>query len=81
MSAQTISVEEALRLMTIDAAHALFREEELGSLESGKLADLIVLSRDPTAIAPAEIKDIEAWMMMVGGKVELCAEGRMDICR
>lgn len=79
-AAQTIPVEEALRLMTMDSAYALFREEEVGSLEVSKFADLIVLSQDPTVVAANDIKDIEVWMTMVAGKVEYCAEGHADVC-
>jgi predicted amidohydrolase YtcJ len=80
MAAQTISVEEALRLMTIESAYALFRDEEVGSLEVNKFADLIVLSQDPIAVAANDINDIEVWMTMVAGKVEYCAEGHAEVC-
>lgn len=44
--------------MTIESAYALFRDEEVGSLEVDKLADPIVLSQDPTDTALDDIKDI-----------------------
>ncbi len=44
---QRISVEEAIRAYTLDAAYAAFEEKRMGSLELGKLADFIVLSQDP----------------------------------
>ena len=47
---QKITVEEALRAYTIDAAYAAFQEDRLGSLAPGKLADLVVLDRDLTQI-------------------------------
>jgi len=75
-----LTVEEALPLMTIDAAYAIFREDEVGSLKAGKLADLIVLSADPTAVEPDAIKDIELLMTMVGGRVEYCTTGQEAIC-
>ncbi|GAB2747142.1 amidohydrolase [Salinifilum aidingensis] len=53
-----ISVEQALRAQTIDAAWQLFAEEEIGSLEAGKHADLVVLDADPHAVDPAVIGDI-----------------------
>jgi predicted amidohydrolase YtcJ len=73
MAAQTISMEEALRLMTIEAAYALFREDEVGSLEAGKFADMIVLSGDPSTAPPNDSKDVEVWMTMIGGEVEFCS--------
>ncbi|NIN68752.1 MAG: amidohydrolase family protein, partial [Anaerolineae bacterium] len=50
LAANTITVEEALRLMTTGSAYALFREKEVGSLAPGKLADLIVLSQNPVTV-------------------------------
>jgi predicted amidohydrolase YtcJ len=76
----TITVEEALPMMTTGAAYALFREDELGELKPGLLADLIVLSANPLAVDPDEIKDIQVWMTMVDGKVEYCASGREAFC-
>lgn len=77
---RTFSVDEVLPMMTIEGAYALFRDEEVGSLETGKFADLIVLSGDPTTIDPLEIKDLEVWMTMVGGNVEWCAPAHEALC-
>ena len=65
---QKITVEEALRAYTINAAFASFEEEIKGSLEPGKLADFVVLERDITLIPPPEIKDVVVLMTVVGGK-------------
>ena len=66
---QAISREEALRLYT-HAGTWLTREEHLkGTIEAGKLADLVVLDRDYFQAPEAEIKEIEAEMTMVGGKI------------
>jgi predicted amidohydrolase YtcJ len=78
--AHTITAEEALRLMTINAAYALFREEEVGSLEPGKYADLIVLSGNPLAADPETIPQMNIWLTMVGGRVEYCATGHDELC-
>jgi predicted amidohydrolase YtcJ len=77
---RTFTADEVLPMMTIEGAYALFRDEEVGSLEAGKFADLIVLSGDPTAIDPLDIRDLEVWMTMVGGKVEWCALGHEALC-
>ena len=66
---QKISVEEALRAYTIDAAYSEFAEREKGSLERGKLADLVVLDRDITRIPPETIRDARVVMTVVGGRV------------
>lgn len=76
----TITTAEALPMMTSNAAYALFREEEVGSLEVGKYADLIVLSADPVAAEPENIPQIEVWLTMVGGRLEYCAAGHEEFC-
>jgi predicted amidohydrolase YtcJ len=79
-AANAITVEEALRIMTMGSAYALFRDEEVGSLKPGKLADVIILSEDPLAVDPDRIKDIEVLMTMVGGRTEYCAPGHEGLC-
>lgn len=64
---QRISREEALRIYTINGAHALWMEDELGSIEVGKLADLVVLSRNPLTCPEDEIRDIEVVTTLVDG--------------
>ncbi len=61
--------EEALRCYTMGSAYADFMEDDKGSITAGKLADLVVLDRDPTSVAHDEIKDIKVEMTMVGGEV------------
>ncbi|UCD03022.1 MAG: amidohydrolase family protein [Candidatus Aenigmatarchaeota archaeon] len=75
-----ISIEEALRIMTIEPAYAVSQEDVLGTLEAGKFADIVILSENPLEVDPDEIKDIEVWMTMVGGKTEYCAEGHENLC-
>lgn len=67
--AQALSVEEAIRGYTIEAARAMFAEDRIGSLEPGKLADLVVLTEDPFTIPSARLGGIEAWMTVLGGRV------------
>jgi predicted amidohydrolase YtcJ len=66
---ERLSVEEALRLYTIDAAYATREESEKGSIEEGKLADLTVLSDDPTAIPIERITEVQIEMTIIGGRV------------
>jgi predicted amidohydrolase YtcJ len=75
-----ITVDEALRMMTINAAYALFREDEVGSLEPGKYADLVLLSGNPLAIAPEKIPEMNVHMTMVGGQSVFCAAGQEMLC-
>ena len=65
---QRISVEDALRIYTRNGAYASFEEGQKGSIEVGKLADLVVLESDPTAIDPFGIKDIPVARTILGGR-------------
>ena len=56
---QRLSVEEALRAVTINGAYQYFEEDQKGSLEPGKLADLVILNRSPLKTAPEQLKDIQ----------------------
>jgi predicted amidohydrolase YtcJ len=75
-----LNVEKALSIMTLEGAYALRRENEIGSLKSGKLADLIVLSENPLKVDPDSIDEIQVLMTMVDGKVEYCSSGRSPLC-
>ncbi|CAM00862.1 twin-arginine translocation pathway signal [Saccharopolyspora erythraea NRRL 2338] len=67
-AAERITVEEALRAVTIDAAWQLRSEHEVGSVEVGKQADFVVLSADPRAVEPEEIGDIEVLRTYLSGR-------------
>jgi len=66
---QRVSVMEALRLYTINAAYHSFDEDVLGSIEAGKLADMVVLGEDILTAPPETIIDIPLDITIVGGKV------------
>ena len=62
---ERVPVETAIRAVTSEAAWQLFSEHEVGTLEAGKLADFVVLDKDPRAVDPDRIKDIrvlETWL-------------------
>jgi hypothetical protein len=77
---KTIEVDEGLRMMTIDAAYALGQESVLGSLEAGKLADLVIVSDNPLTVDPDAIVDIDVLMTMVGGTVVYCGMDAEELC-
>ena len=63
-----VSPMAALRAVTLHAAYQYFREDTLGSIRPGKQADLIVLSADPTAVAPMDIRSIQVVETIHAGK-------------
>ena len=63
---QRVSPMAARRATTIDAAWQVFQEDNIGSLESGKLADMIVLDGDP--LTAEDVRDIQVVETIVGGR-------------
>jgi predicted amidohydrolase YtcJ len=68
---QKITVEEAVRAYTMGSAYASFDEKLKGSIEPGKLADLVVLSDDIFSIDPVKIADTKVWMTIFDGRIVL----------
>lgn len=66
---ERVSVEQALRMYTINGAYASFEEDIKGSIEPNKLADLVVLSESPYKVSPDKISDIKVEMTMIDGKI------------
>jgi hypothetical protein len=65
---QTVGLADALRIYTYNGAYACGEEELKGSLETGKLADLVVLSGDLEEAAPAHVRQLRVDLTMVDGK-------------
>lgn len=66
---ERISIDQAIRMYTINAAFASFEEKIKGTIEEGKLADLTILAQDPYKVDPQKIKDIHVTMTIVDGKI------------
>jgi predicted amidohydrolase YtcJ len=66
---QRVGVTEALRAYTYGGAYAGFDEDRMGTVERGKLADLVVLEESPWEVAPDEIGEIDVAMTLVDGRV------------
>ena len=64
---QRISVDEALKVCTMNGAYASFEENIKGSITTGKLADFVILAEDPHDVDPDQIKNIEIVRTVVGG--------------
>jgi hypothetical protein len=67
-------MSQAVEYYTLGSAYAQFAEKDKGSLTPGKLADLVVLSRDIFNVAPREILATRPVMTMVGGRVVFTSE-------
>ncbi|NRB16354.1 MAG: amidohydrolase [Rhodobacteraceae bacterium] len=70
-AAQCISVDEALYAITLGAAYSLKMEAEIGSIETGKIADFAILGADPTAVDAQDLKDVPVLGTVSGGVVQL----------
>jgi predicted amidohydrolase YtcJ len=69
LAAESIDAGQALAMYTVNAAYASFEEDMKGSLARGKLADMVLLSGDPTGLPPEDLKDIRVEMTIIGGKI------------
>jgi len=65
---ERISIEQALKLYTVNGAYAGFEENIKGMLEPGKLADFIVVDRDVLTVPADELKDVKVLQTFVGGR-------------
>lgn len=71
---QALTPEEAVAIYTVNAAKLVRAETDLGTLETGKLADLVVLDRDIFAVPHREIKDLTICLTMAGGRITYQAD-------
>jgi len=71
---QKLNIKEAIEAYTMGSAYAEFQENEKGSITSGKLADMVLLSDDVLSIDPAKIRDVKVLKTWVGGKLTYAAE-------
>jgi predicted amidohydrolase YtcJ len=65
---QRVSVDEAIKVWTLDGAYATFEDNIKGSITPGKLADFVVLEKDPCKVAPETIQDIVIEATYLGGE-------------
>jgi predicted amidohydrolase YtcJ len=69
VNTSTVTREEALIAHTRSNAYLFFRENDLGSIQPGRLADMVVIDRDYLTVPVDQIKDIKSVMTIVGGRV------------
>ena len=66
---ERLTANQVLKMYTHNAAYASHEEKIKGSITPGKLADIVILSKNPTLVTPEEIKDIKVQMTVIGGKI------------
>ena len=66
---ECLTAMQALEMHTKNAAYSVCAEDEAGTIAVGKRADIVILSEDPTAIAPKRLSDVEVMMTIVNGEV------------
>ena len=76
---QSLSIQESLNVYTRNAARGSFDENERGSLETGKLADMIVLNRDPLSMAPADLRSLKVEQLFLEGKPYIPGQGKASL--
>ncbi|WP_226634154.1 amidohydrolase [Novosphingobium profundi] len=67
---QRITAEEALKGITLGAAHSIQMEDEIGSIERGKLANFTILEENPLTVDPMTLSDINVWGTVLEGRVQ-----------
>ncbi|MCP4006275.1 MAG: amidohydrolase family protein, partial [bacterium] len=70
---ERISIDAAMRAITIDAAWIIGKEDEVGSIRAGKMADFAVLEEDPYSVGAKKLKDIPVWGVVFEGAVHPAA--------
>ena len=75
-SERVLDVYKAMKMVTVDAAYALGIDDRVGTVETGKLADFVVLEADPQDVEPMAIKDIGVIATILGGQVTFTHETR-----
>jgi len=76
---QSLSIQEALDIYTINAARGSFDENERGSLEAGKRADMVILNRNPLSLKAADLRSLKAESLLLSGRPYSAGQGRLEL--
>jgi predicted amidohydrolase YtcJ len=76
---QSLTIPEALKLFTCNAAWTTFDEKERGSLEMGKMADMVILNRNPLTMKPAELLGLKVERLLLQGKAYEKGQGMLSL--
>jgi predicted amidohydrolase YtcJ len=74
-----VTVAQALKAVTIDAAYSIRLENRVGSIEAGKDANLTILEQNPFDVEPMKLKEIEVWGTMLEGRIQPIEEPKDDV--
>jgi len=75
---ERVSVDDALKMITVNAAYIIGMDDKIGSIEPGKFADFTILEQDPYEVEPKALKDIPIWGTVVGGNIFPASEIKPD---
>jgi predicted amidohydrolase YtcJ len=76
---QSLTILEALKMFTYNAAWAAFDEKERGSLETGKIADMVILNRNPLTMQPRELLGLKVEKMLLNGREYQKGQGILSV--
>jgi len=76
---QSLGIREALRMFTYNAAWTTFDEKERGSLERGKIADMVILGGNPLAVKPQELRNLKVEKLLLKGKPYGKGQGALSL--
>jgi len=65
---QSLSILEALKIFTYEVARSAFDEKERGSLEQGKIMDMVILNKNPLELAPSRLKELKIEQLYLSGR-------------
>ncbi|WP_457558455.1 amidohydrolase [Candidatus Harpocratesius sp.] len=66
-SSQSLTIQEALRMYTYEIAYTSFEEKERGSLEIGKIADMVILNKNPLKLEPKQLRELQVEKLILAG--------------
>lgn len=76
---QSLTIPEALKMFTYNAAWTTFDEKERGSLETGKIADMVILNRNPLAMKPDELLELKVEKLLLNGREYRKGQGILSL--
>jgi hypothetical protein len=79
VAGQSLTIAEALKIFTYNAAWTTFDEKERGSLEAGKFADMVILNKDPLAMKPGELLQLKVEQLLLKGKPYKKGQGILSL--